>query len=219
MIVQIYEITYPEEAVRLGELGVDHMGVLAGRGAYPRELGYSRVREIFEVLPEGTKSVCLSLSGNVPDILEAAEATRPDILHLGTLPETLSPQDMRGIRSRCPEVALMRSVPVDGEDALHTAMRFAEVSDYLLLDTAEPHDTQIGATGSTHDWTISRRIVRTVPVPVLLAGGLGPENVERAIRTVRPAGVDSKTRTDLPGTHRKDPERVRELVRIAKSLD
>jgi phosphoribosylanthranilate isomerase len=159
------------------------------------------------------------LSGNVLDILEAAEATRPDILHLGTRPEALSPEDMRRIRSRCPEVALMRSVPVDGEDARHTAMRFAEASDYLLLDTAEPHDTQVGATGSTHDWRISRQIVQSVPVPVILAGGLGPDNVERAIRTVRPAGVDSKTRTDLPGTHRKDLERVRELVRIAKSFD
>ena len=55
-----------------------------------------------------------------------------------------------------------------------------------------PSDKQIGALGVTHDWSISRRIMDLASVPVILAGGLGPDNVAEAIRTVRPADVDSK---------------------------
>jgi phosphoribosylanthranilate isomerase len=74
-----------------------------------------------------------------------------------------------------------------------------------------------GALGVTHDWSISRRIVDLVRVPVVLAGGLGPDNVAEAIRAVRPAGVDSKTRTDRDGSHTKDLERVRRFHEAARA--
>ena len=69
----------------------------------------------------------------------------------------------------------------------------------------------------THDWNISRRIVEAVTVPVILAGGLGPDNVAAAIRAVRPAGVDSKTKTDRAGSHAKDLDRVRRFVTAARA--
>jgi phosphoribosylanthranilate isomerase len=67
----------------------------------------------------------------------------------------------------------------------------------------------------THDWSISRRVVETVKIPVILAGGLGPNNVAEAIRAVRPAGVDSKTKTDRDGSHQKDLDRVRRFQEAA----
>jgi phosphoribosylanthranilate isomerase len=86
-----------------------------------------------------------------------------------------------------------------------------------LLDSYRPADRQIGALGVTHDWRISRRIVEAVRTPVILAGGLGLNNVAEAIRTVRPAGVDSKTRTDRDGSHAKDIERVRRFHEAARA--
>jgi len=74
----------------------------------------------------------------------------------------------------------------------------------------------VGATGETHDWSISRRIVERVDVPVILAGGLGPDNVAEAIRTVEPAGVDSYTETSRT-ERRKDIARSRAFVRAARS--
>jgi phosphoribosylanthranilate isomerase len=75
----------------------------------------------------------------------------------------------------------------------------------LLLDSHNAGDRQIGALGLTHDWELDRKIVETVRVPVIIAGGLGPDNVMQAIRAVRPAGVDSKTKTDKDdGSHTKD---------------
>ena len=60
MIVQIYEVQTPEEAVALARLGVDHIGVLVGDGAFPRELPADRASAIFAALPPGaTRPHCL----------------------------------------------------------------------------------------------------------------------------------------------------------------
>jgi phosphoribosylanthranilate isomerase len=85
------------------------------------------------------------------------------------------------------------------------------------LDSYQPSDRQIGALGVTHDSTISRRIVELVRTPAILAGGLGPDNVAEAIRAVRPHGVDSKTKTDQDGSHRKDLDRVRHFHEAARA--
>src|SRR5204863_5700282 len=112
---------------------------------------------------------------------------------------------------------IMRSVPVIGEISIDSARSYDGMVDYLLLDSHRADDRQIGALGVTHDWSISRRIVELVRTPVILAGGLGPDNVADAIRVVRPAGVDSKTKTDRDGPQRKDLDRVRRFHEAAKA--
>jgi phosphoribosylanthranilate isomerase len=107
-------------------------------------------------------------------------------------------------------------VPVVDEESIRIARSYEGIADFLLLDSHRESDRQIGALGVTHDWTISRRIVELVRTPVILAGGLGPDNVAEAIRLVRPAGVDSKTKTDQDGSHRKDLDRVRRFHEAAR---
>jgi phosphoribosylanthranilate isomerase len=116
-----------------------------------------------------------------------------------------------------PGMPVMRSVPVVGAASIDIARTYEGVADFLLLDSYRANDRQIGALGVTHDWSISRRIVETVRTPVILAGGLGPDNVAEAIRAVRPAGVDSKTRTDKGDTHTKDLDKVRLFHAAAKA--
>ena len=112
---------------------------------------------------------------------------------------------------------VMRSVPVVDAASIDIARAYEGIADFLLLDSYRANDRQIGALGVTHDWSISRRIVEAVRTPVILAGGLGPDNVAEAIRAVRPAGVDSKTRTDQGDTHTKDLEKVRLFHAAAKA--
>jgi phosphoribosylanthranilate isomerase len=108
-------------------------------------------------------------------------------------------------------------VPVDGPDAVELAAEYAAVADLLLLDTMGPSGN-FGATGLVHDWAVSERIAREAPVPVILAGGLGPDNVAEAIRRVRPWGVDSFTRTCYEGDlRRKDPDRLSSFVAAVRS--
>ena len=150
----------------------------------------------------------------VDEILRMAEAVEPDIIHISTDLEDVGMHAMQRLRSELPEfVRLMKAIHVSGEESIADAQRFARVSDLLLLDTKVSGMPGIGATGRLHDWRISRRIVESVPVPVILAGGLSPENVVDAMQAVQPWGVDSNTHTNLPGSLvEKDMQRIREFV-------
>jgi phosphoribosylanthranilate isomerase len=106
---------------------------------------------------------------------------------------------------------------VVGSRSVPLAKSYEHAVDFLLLDSHREGDAQIGALGVTHDWTISRSIVESVDTPAILAGGLGPDNVTDAIIAVRPAGVDSKTKTDNGKTHAKDLRRVEAFHTTAKN--
>ncbi len=86
------------------------------------------------------------------------------------------------------------------EDAIQEAREVAPEVHAILLDSGNPNlqEKELGGTGRTHDWDISRRLKESVNLPVFLAGGLREDNVVEAIRTVKPYGVDvcSGVRTD-----------------------
>jgi phosphoribosylanthranilate isomerase len=94
------------------------------------------------------------------------------------------------------EVQTMRTIPIVGEPSIEWTRAYRDGADFLLLDSHEPGDRQIGGLNRTHDWRISRHIVEEIRIPAILAGGLDADNVAAAIAAVRPAGVDSKTKTD-----------------------
>jgi phosphoribosylanthranilate isomerase len=216
MIVQIYEVQTPEEAVALARLGVDHIGVLVGNGAFPRELSAERTSAIFAALPARAKRVALSLSPDPAEIARVVEHTRPDIIHIGAAVELFSIRDTQALKAAFPNVRVMRAIPIIDEASIECANDYRGIADFLLLDSHEPGDRQIGGLGRTHDWSISRRIVNAVGVPVILAGGLDADNVAAAIAAVRPAGVDSKTKTDRADCDGKDLDKVRRFVTAAK---
>ena len=193
--------------------------MLVGKGEYPREFSPEQANEILRGVTRQAQKVVLSLSKNLKDIIEIINKTNPDILHLGTAPESLSPTDVQTLKKQFPNLKVMRSIPVRGEESVELAKQYDGVADYLLLDTQKKGDTQVGATGETHNWSVSKKIVESVNIPVILAGGLGPDNVAEAVLQVKPFGVDSKTKTDKTGSHEKDLGKVREFVRLAKGIE
>jgi phosphoribosylanthranilate isomerase len=88
----------------------------------------------------------------------------------------------------------MRIIPAVVDESIAIAKSYDGVADMLLLDSHRPGDAQIGALGITHSWEIDRKIVANVHIPVIIAGGFGPDNVLDAITVVQPAGVDSEPR-------------------------
>ena len=217
MITQIYEAGNPNEARQLVDVGVDYIGVLVGDGEFAGELGVEDAKEIFAVVSSGAKKVALSLSRDLEKIEKIARNLQPDIFHLGALPEVLSPDDVRKLKKSFPNIQIMRTIPVTGKESIDLAKQYDGIADYLLLDSKNKDGNQVGATGVTHNWKISKKIVDSVKIPVILAGGLGADNVSEAIQQVHPYGVDSKTKTDKPGSHQKDIDEVRRFVEIAKS--
>jgi len=114
----------------------------------------------------------------------------------------------------------MRSIPVIDQSSIALARSYDGIADWLLLDSYESGDRQIGALGVTHSWELDRRIIESVHIPAIIAGGLGPENVKEAIRVARPAGVDSKTKTDnSDGSHTKDLQKVAAFVKAARGAN
>jgi phosphoribosylanthranilate isomerase len=217
MITQIYEVGNPEEARQLVNMGVNHIGVLVGDGKFPREINIEKAKEIFKAIAQtSAKKVALTLSNNLKEIEEIIKRLQPDIIHLGTLPESLTPNDVKKIKQIFPDTQIMRSIPVESEESVNLAKRYDKIADYLLLDTHKKGDNQIGATGIIHDWSISKKIVDSVKIPVILAGGLGYDNVAEAIKKVHPYGVDSKTKTDKPNSNEKDMAKVKKFVEATK---
>lgn len=216
MLVQIYEVQTPEEAVALVRLGVDHIGVLVGDGVFPRELSIAQTNQIFAAVPAGKKRVALSLSADPEAVARVARETRPDIIQIQAAIEDFSVAMTRALKTRFPEIPIMRAIPTVDETSIEVAASYRGAADFLLLDSWDPGTGQFGALGRPHDWRLSRRIVDDVGIPAILAGGLGPENVAAAIAAVRPAGVDSKTKTDRADGAGKDLAKVEAFVAAAK---
>jgi phosphoribosylanthranilate isomerase len=218
MLVQIYEVSSPEEAKALGEMGVDHIGVLVGDGSFPRELSIERAQLIFSAIPSSCKGVSLLLSSDVQLIEHVISELKPAILHIGASTDLLAPSHVRELKKRFVQLGVMRSIPMVGDESIAIAKSYNGIADMLLLDSHRPGDKQIGALGITHSWELDRKVVESVGIPVIIAGGLGPDNVVDAIRAVQPAGVDSKTKTDKnDASHSKDLQKVRQFVARAKA--
>lgn len=219
MIVQIYTVQSPEEGIALAECGVDHIGITPAEHGLPGEISNEKAAEIFEAIGDRAVKVALTVDSNLDKIVEMVKTVRPDILHLCGDIKIVTPEKVLELRGLLPGMRIMQAIPVMDETALQIAIDFEAVSDFFILDSFSPQIGGIGAAGFTHDWSISRAIVEQSKIPVILAGGLSPENVEEAIRQVRPWGVDSLTKTNEflgDGKFRKDLKRVKEFVERAK---
>ena len=215
MIIQIYAFTKVEEAIAAVELGVDNVGFVAGLyDMVYGELSFENAREIARSLPQSGTSTAITMSDDVDEILRMADTVRPNIVHISSDLEDVNLAMMAEIRNRlAPDIKLMKAIPVEDERSVKVSEDYAQVSDILLLDTSRKGFPGVGATGSTHDWNVSKAIVEAVEIPVILAGGLDKDNVIDSIAKVRPWGVDSNTSTNIEGSRvEKDLERIKEFV-------
>lgn len=89
--------------------------------------------------------------------------------------------------------------------------------DAILLDSFNKDTGQYGGTGVPHNWLVSQRIVRNSRKPVILAGGLNPDNVKEAIQAVRPYGVDANSGLRDEKTSGRCPKRCSAFVVNAKN--
>lgn len=218
MITQIYAVESFEEARSLVQIGIDYIGMVVGTtDKYSGVLNPEQAKTVLLGITGQAKKVVLPFTESLKDIITIAQETNPDILHIVAEPNVFLPTDLLALKKQVPHIKIMRTIPVVDEKSIDQAKEYDGIADYLLLDSRSKKNNQIGITGETHDWNISRKIVQSVSVPVILAGGLGPDNVAESILAVNPFGVDSKTKTDMPGSHKKDIEKVKCFVELAKT--
>lgn len=217
--VQIYTTQTPEEAVALADLGVDHVGVTPSNRGLPGEVDLARGAEICAAVSGRATTVALSVDSELDQIEAMVRRVRPDILHLCGPAGVVDPLAVEALRSKLPETPIMQAIAVTGPQAIQSALEYATVADYLILDSVAPGIEGIGAAGTVHDWAVSASIVEAVDIPVILAGGLSPENVSTAVAAVSPWGVDSLTHTNralASGGFRKDLELVGRFADAAR---
>lgn len=160
----------------------------------------AKAREIVQALPLSILTVIITYLGTAEaaqDLLREVPAAAVQF-HRG-IPQV----ELRKFRELSPGIKTIGRVTIAGENALNEAKSLeAPLWDAIILDSYEPVTGKIGATGITHDWSISARIVRESSLPVILAGGLNQENVAHAVFTVRPSGVDAHSGLEDPDGQR-----------------
>jgi len=169
-------------------------------------------RRIIRHLPPFVASVLVTHRVDVPWVLRVLEEIGANTVQMHGPTQV---QDLRALRDGLKKkaVKIIQAVHVDGPKALDRAKEVAEVVDAILLDTKA--NGRLGGTGVTHDWSISRLIVDSIPRKVILAGGLNPENVAAAIEAVRPFAVDVNSGVEA-SDHSKDEAKVRAFVERAR---
>lgn len=217
MKVQIYTLQSVEEALEVVSVGVDNIGITPASIGLPGEISYETAKDICEKVEDATK-VALSVSSNIDEIVEMVQFVDPNVLHLCGEPGELNTNGVKSLKERLQkynkELPIMQAISVDNMSALDFAKEYEHISDYFILDTSTAAVQGVGASGNVHDWNVSKAIVESVSIPVILAGGLSSENVQEAISTVNPWGVDSLTHTNKflnDGSFIKDIEKVREF--------
>jgi phosphoribosylanthranilate isomerase len=210
--VKICGIRSLAEAHAALEAGADALGFLVGLD-YPSDdaLEPEAARAIAVRLPPLVRRVLVTHRTNAAEVVALFLASACDTLQLhGDFPGARAPE----LRAALPGVRIARVVHVDGEAALRRAQEAAAWADALHLDTRT--GARLGGTGVTHDWSLSARIVAAAPTPVMLAGGLTPDNVAEAVGRVRPFGVDVNSGVeDARGA--KDRALLRAFVAAARA--
>ncbi|TXI03932.1 MAG: phosphoribosylanthranilate isomerase [Rhizobium sp.] len=212
------------EALAAAAAGVDYLGVTPSDRGLPGEISFETARAIVDALKGRAERVALSVESDLGLIADMVDAVCPDVLHLCGDIKLVTPQHVRQLREslapRYPGLKILQAIPMTGPEALDHAAAFEPYSDSFILDSVAAHIDGIGAAGVTHDWSLSREIVKRSKLPVILAGGLGPDNVQAAIAAVQPWAVDSLTHTNKPlpeGGFRKDIDKIAAFVKAAKA--
>ncbi len=214
---QIYSIVNYNEAVQTMDAGADHIGLVPMQtGGIPaHRVPFDVVDKIYaECRQRGVKSIAIMLNKDIEEMFFIIKRVNPDIVHIAGMDYTADQAFADRLHQECPGVELMQAVLIDDESAIERAKEYAEFCDYLLTDSGLAKDTGIGASGQTHDWNIDRTIVETVKIPVIIAGGLGPDNVADCIKQIKPFGVDSLTKTSYKfedGVTEKDIPKVKQF--------
>ncbi len=200
--VKICGITNVEDALQAVGAGADAIGFVF-HDQSPRALSPEQAAAIVQALPPFVQAVGLFVNAGVDFVNATANACRLDIvqLHGDEMPDFCGLVQRRVIKA-------FRIKDVTSLDA----MKNYRVAGYLL-DAWSPK--AFGGTGTTFNWEIAR--IAGKFGPIILAGGLTPDNVRQAVQTVAPYGVDVSSGVETaPG--RKDPEKVREFIRRARGL-
>jgi phosphoribosylanthranilate isomerase len=210
--VKICGITRKENLDAAAAAGADAVGFVVGTTASPRNLSLEKAEKLFRQVPPFVKSVLVTVPTSLDELAENCEKLNPDAIqiHVKNLPADVY------VRLKFPKTPLIGAVNANSPNALETASRMSKMFDAILLDSFV--NGKYGGTGIVHDWELSKRVKQVIDSkPLILAGGLNPENVAEAVRAVQPYAVDVSSGVELqPGI--KDHQKMMDFVKNVKDV-
>ena len=195
--IKICCIANEQEAADAIAFGASAIGLVGAMPSGPGPISDEEINRIARTVPPPVAIFLLTSEQTANGIIDHHHRTRTNTVQIV---DELLGREYDVVRAELPHVKLVQVIHVVGERSVDEAAELAEHVDAILLDSGNPKLAvkELGGTGRRHDWRLSRRIVDTCGKPVFLAGGLNAANVNEAIDSVQPFGLDlcSGVRTD-----------------------
>ncbi len=210
-MIQVAGVSNEADLHTIVEAGVELVGFPLRLGYHKPDVSEAEAARLISLMPPSAHPVLITYLDRASEVLALMSQLHVSIVQLHGL---ISLNEIQLLRRQEPNIQIIKSLIVR-ENNLHDLEReiqtFSDHVDFFITDTFDAKTGAMGATGKTHDWQISRRLVELSPKPLILAGGIRPANVEEAISVVRPAGVDVHTGVEGPDG-KKDPILVKDFV-------
>ncbi|MBL7762094.1 MAG: phosphoribosylanthranilate isomerase [Chitinophagaceae bacterium] len=195
--VKICCISSIDEAKIAIEYGASALGLVGHMPSGPGVIGDELIYQIAKTVPPPISTFLLTSETKPQDIIAHYKRVNTTTIQIV---DELEKREYDLLRKELPNVKLVQVIHVINDNSVKEAIEISNHVDAILLDSGNPNLSvkELGGTGRTHNWDLSREIRKSIPVPVFLAGGLSKDNVKQAIKTVEPFGLDlcSSVRTE-----------------------
>ncbi len=187
--VKICCISSIKEAELAIKYGVSAIGLVSEMPSGPGVISEDLIEEIASMVPSSTETFLLTSKQDADSIITQHRKCKTTTIQIV---DRVSFDVYDKIKEEIPAVQLVQVIHVVAEESIEEAKKVSQLVDALLLDSGNQKlkVKELGGTGRTHDWTISRKIRDTVSALMFLAGGINANNVLDAIKEVEPFGID-----------------------------
>ncbi len=205
-----------EEANLAISYGAYAIGLVSEMPSGPGMISEDKIKQIAETVPKSLKTFLLTSKQESKDIIWQLKRCKTNTVQIV---DRLTSGSYNEIRDALPEIKIVQVIHVLDNNSIDEAISISEEVDALLLDSGNPelNVKELGGTGRTHNWELSRTIRESVDLPVYLAGGLNPGNIAEAIKSVKPFGVDVCSGVRTNG--KLDEEKLAEFVNQIKQVN
>ena len=187
--VKVCCISSIKEAKTAIEFGASAIGLVSEMPSGPGVIFEKLIAEIAGSVPKDILTFLLTSKQSVKEIIEQHKRCGTNTIQIV---DNLLEGTYEELRNNLPGIKIVQVIHVNDESSIDEAIRVSTHVDYILLDSGNQklEVKELGGTGRTHDWSISKKIVEAVNVPVFLAGGITPDNIKEAVDSVKPYGID-----------------------------
>ena len=211
--IKICCISSQQEAQIAIDCGASALGLVGKMPSGPGIIDDRLINKIARSVPPPVATFLLTSETDASSIIQHYQAVNTTTIQMV---DSLTDNGYRKIKSQLPHVKLVQVIHVIDDNSIAEAIHVAKYVDAVLLDSGNPKldVKELGGTGRTHNWELSKIIREKLEIPIFLAGGLSADNVERAIKTVKPFGLDlcSSVRTN----NKLDKHKLRNLFHAVK---